>query len=80
MGHQDVAPRLGSPAAAALGHPGVSGTVGRSAGDLREFAAQNIHFLHVRSAEPSAVPLLLHGWPSSVVEFRRVIGSRVRTP
>lgn len=60
MGHQDVAPRLGSPAAAALGHPGVSGTVGRSAGDLREFAAQNFHFLHVRSAEPSAVPLPLH--------------------
>jgi epoxide hydrolase len=36
---------------------------------------QNIHFLHVRSAEPGAVPLLLlHGWPSSVLEFRRMIG------
>jgi epoxide hydrolase len=35
---------------------------------------QDIHFLHVRSAEPSALPLLLtHGWPSSPVEFLNVI-------
>ena len=34
-----------------------------------------IHFLHVRSAEPEAAPLLLcHGWPGSVLEFRRLIG------
>jgi pimeloyl-ACP methyl ester carboxylesterase len=37
--------------------------------------AQNIHFLHVRSAEPGAVPLLLlHGWPGSVLEFLGMIG------
>jgi epoxide hydrolase len=36
---------------------------------------QNIHFLHVRSAEPNALPLLLtHGWPGSVAEFLDVIG------
>ena len=36
---------------------------------------QPIHFLHVRSAEPGALPLLLtHGWPSSPVEFLRLIG------
>lgn len=36
---------------------------------------QNVHFLHVRSPEPDAVPLLLtHGWPGSIVEFMRVIG------
>jgi pimeloyl-ACP methyl ester carboxylesterase len=36
---------------------------------------QNIHFLHVRSAEPGALPLLLlHGWPGSVVEFLGMIG------
>ena len=36
---------------------------------------QNIHFLHVRSPEPGAVPLLLlHGWPGSVAEFLGVIG------
>ena len=36
---------------------------------------QNIHFLHVRSHEPGAVPLLLlHGWPGSVAEFLAMIG------
>lgn len=34
----------------------------------------DVHFLHVRSARPDALPLLLtHGWPASVVEFVRVI-------
>ncbi|WP_349778280.1 epoxide hydrolase [Xanthomonas sp. WHRI 6108] len=34
-----------------------------------------IQFLHVRSPEPDALPLLLtHGWPGSVLEFREVIG------
>ncbi|SDW57637.1 Pimeloyl-ACP methyl ester carboxylesterase [Saccharopolyspora shandongensis] len=36
---------------------------------------QNIHFLHVRSPEPGATPLvLLHGWPGGVVDFLDVIG------
>jgi epoxide hydrolase len=36
---------------------------------------QNIHFLHVRSPEPDALPLVLtHGWPGSAAEFLRVIG------
>ena len=36
---------------------------------------QNVHFLHVRSPEPGAFPLILsHGWPGSVVEFLDVIG------
>jgi pimeloyl-ACP methyl ester carboxylesterase len=36
---------------------------------------QNTHFLHVRSPEPDAFPLILtHGWPGSVVEFLDVIG------
>jgi microsomal epoxide hydrolase len=40
-----------------------------------EIDGLNIHFLHVRSPEPNAVPLLLtHGWPGSVLEFRDVIG------
>ncbi|MEV4109812.1 epoxide hydrolase family protein [Nonomuraea sp. NPDC049695] len=35
----------------------------------------DVHFLHVRSAEPDATPLLLlHGWPGSVVEFLDLIG------
>lgn len=34
-----------------------------------------IHFLHVRSGEADALPLLMtHGWPGSVLEFRDVIG------
>jgi len=34
-----------------------------------------IHFLHVRSPEPDALPLVLtHGWPGSVVEFLKVLG------
>lgn len=36
---------------------------------------QNIHYLHVRSPEPDAVPLILtHGWPGSAAEFLEVIG------
>jgi len=36
---------------------------------------QNIHFLHVRSPEPDALPLIItHGWPGSIAEFMRVIG------
>ena len=34
-----------------------------------------IHFLHVRSPEPDALPIILtHGWPGSVVEFLKVVG------
>jgi epoxide hydrolase len=33
-----------------------------------------VHFLHVRSPEPDATPLLLHGWPGSIVEFLELIG------
>ncbi|MEV0678640.1 epoxide hydrolase family protein [Actinosynnema sp. NPDC050436] len=35
----------------------------------------DVHFLHVRSPEPGATPLLLtHGWPGSFVEFSEVVG------
>ncbi len=35
---------------------------------------QPIHFFHIRSPEPDAIPLLLlHGWPSSGVEYLRMI-------
>ncbi|WP_283134498.1 epoxide hydrolase family protein [Rhizohabitans arisaemae] len=40
-----------------------------------EIDRQNIHFLHVRSPEPDALPLIVtHGWPGSVVEFMKIIG------
>ena len=36
---------------------------------------QTVHFMHVRSPEPRAFPLLLtHGWPGSVAEFVHVFG------
>ncbi|SRR5579884_3073853 len=35
---------------------------------------QNIHFLHVRSEEDNALPLILtHGWPMSVVDYLNLI-------
>ncbi|MFB4318102.1 epoxide hydrolase family protein [Actinomadura sp. 21ATH] len=40
-----------------------------------EIDGQNVHFLHVRSPEPGALPLIVtHGWPGSVVEFMKIIG------
>ena len=52
---------------------------------LNEFAQfttviddQNVHFLHVRSPEPEALPLLItHGWPGSIAEFLDIIGPLV---
>jgi pimeloyl-ACP methyl ester carboxylesterase len=39
-----------------------------------ELDGLGIHFLHVRSPEPDALPLVItHGWPGSVVEFHKVI-------
>jgi epoxide hydrolase len=33
-----------------------------------------IHFVHVRSPQPDALPLVItHGWPGSIVEFHKVI-------
>jgi len=40
-----------------------------------EIDGQLIHFLHVTSPEPGALPLVLtHGWPGSIVEFLDLIG------
>jgi len=42
---------------------------------VTEIDDQQIHFLHVKSAEPGAMPLVLtHGWPGSVVEYLDLIG------
>ena len=33
------------------------------------------HFLHVRSPEPDALPVIMtHGWPGSVLEFAKAVG------
>lgn len=47
--------------------------------DLPQFRAEidglGIHFVHVRSPYPDALPLVLtHGWPGSFLEFRKVLG------
>ena len=40
-----------------------------------EIDGLGIHFVHARSPEPDATPLLLtHGWPGSVAEFTKVLG------
>jgi pimeloyl-ACP methyl ester carboxylesterase len=40
-----------------------------------ELDGLGIHFQHVRSPEPEALPLIItHGWPGSIVEFHKVIG------
>jgi len=42
---------------------------------LTTIDGQRVHFVHQRSPEPDALPLLItHGWPGSVVEFLDVIG------
>ncbi|MFM7027595.1 MAG: epoxide hydrolase family protein [Chakrabartia sp.] len=40
-----------------------------------EIDGLGIHFLHIRSKEPNALPLIItHGWPGSVLEFMKIIG------
>src|SRR5262245_13208117 len=42
---------------------------------VREIDGQTIHFLHARSPEPEAMPLIMsHGWPGSIAEGMAVIG------
>ncbi|GAB3271263.1 epoxide hydrolase family protein [Parahaliea aestuarii] len=41
---------------------------------IDEIDGLDIHFVHARSPEPDALPLIIsHGWPGSVVEFSKVI-------
>jgi epoxide hydrolase len=40
-----------------------------------EIDGQQVHFLHVRSPEPDALPLICtHGWPMSVFEYLDLVG------
>lgn len=39
-----------------------------------EIDGQNIHYLHIKSPKPNAIPLMLiHGWPGSFADFIKVI-------
>src|SRR5215212_4561764 len=41
----------------------------------------DIHFLHVRSPHPNALPLIVtHGWPGSVIEQLKIIGPLTDPP
>jgi epoxide hydrolase len=43
---------------------------------LMEIDGLDIHYSHVRSANPQARPLIMtHGWPGSVLEFQNVIAA-----
>jgi pimeloyl-ACP methyl ester carboxylesterase len=49
--------------------------LGRFPQFLTEIDGLDIHFIHVRSKNPDAMPLILtHGWPSSIVDFLKLIG------
>ena len=40
-----------------------------------EIEGENVHFYHIRSPEPDAVPLIItHGFPGSVAEFLDILG------
>lgn len=42
---------------------------------ITQIDGQTIHFVHVKSPEPNATPLMLiHGWPGSFIEFNEMIG------
>ena len=42
---------------------------------VTEIDGQDIHFIHVRSSHPGALPLIItHGWPGSIIEQTKVIG------
>ncbi|TNH28021.1 epoxide hydrolase [Micromonospora orduensis] len=41
---------------------------------VTEIDGTNVHFMHIRSPEPDALPLIMtHGWPGTVAEFLEVI-------
>jgi epoxide hydrolase len=42
---------------------------------LTTIDGQRVHFVHARSDEPGALPLVLtHGWPGSFAEFAKLVG------
>src|SRR6476620_6061826 len=42
---------------------------------MTEIDGLDIHFIHIRSKHPNALPLIMtHGWPGSVLEFLKVTG------
>ena len=54
---------------------GLAGRINRFPQAKVDVAGLGIHYLHVPSPEPDALPIVMtHGWPGRVVEFLDVIG------
>ena len=48
---------------------------------LTEIDGLDIHFIHVKSPHPNALPVIItHGWPGSVIEMLNVIGPLTDPP
>jgi NADPH:quinone reductase-like Zn-dependent oxidoreductase len=48
---------------------------------MTEIDGLDIHFIHVRSPHPHALPLIMtHGWPGSILELLKVIGPLTDPP
>jgi pimeloyl-ACP methyl ester carboxylesterase len=48
---------------------------------MTEIDGLDLHFMHIRSPHPNALPLIMtHGWPGSVVELLKVIGPLTDPP
>src|SRR6188474_3995846 len=42
---------------------------------ITEIDGLDIHFIHVRSKQPNALPVIVtHGWPGSIVEQLKIVG------
>lgn len=42
---------------------------------MTNIAGEQLHFYHIRSPEPHAIPLIItHGWPGTVTEFLEIFG------
>lgn len=53
----------------------------RQLNSLKHFKIDDLHFVHQRSEDPNAIPLLLvHGWPGSIVEFMDIIPKLTQGP
>lgn len=59
----------------------VEARIGRFANHRETIDGIDLHFVHHRSSRPDALPLLLiHGWPSSFLEFLEVIEPLAEPP
>ena len=42
---------------------------------ITEIDGLDIHFIHVRSKHPNALPMIItHGWPGSIIEQMKIVG------